>query len=79
MSQQKPPADNIEGLAGDKINAYTYKHFLLIPLNLYFKILGDGIVMLFLAKAIHLDNWIPEASKSAGAAAAGLPRLSVER
>jgi hypothetical protein len=35
--------------------------------------------MLFLAKAIHLDNWIPEASKSAGAAAAGLPRLSVER
>jgi hypothetical protein len=28
MSQQKPPVDNIEGLAGDKINAYTYKHFL---------------------------------------------------
>ena len=35
--------------------------------------------MLFLVKAIHLANWIPEASESAGAAAAGLPRLSVGR
>lgn len=35
--------------------------------------------MLFLVKAIHLANWIPEASESAGTAAAGLPELSVGR
>jgi hypothetical protein len=28
MSQQKPPVDNVEGLARDEINAYSYQHFL---------------------------------------------------